>query len=60
MDKLGKIADELFSKHPVKKAMSKNENNGQNKKDYDKIKAIHDTKIEEVKDNEAKGFIPEQ
>ena len=59
-DKFGEIVDELFSKNPAKKAMSKNENNGQSKKDYDKIKAIQDTKIEDVKDGDAKGFAPEQ
>lgn len=59
-DKFGEIVDELFSKHPVKKAMSKNENNGQSKKDYNKIKAIQDAKIEEVRDGEAKEFVPEQ
>jgi len=59
-DKFGEIVDELFSIHPVKKAMSENENNGQSKKDYDKIKNIQDSKIEEIKDDEAKGFVPEK
>ena len=51
-DKFGEKVDELFSKHPVKKAMVINENNGQSKKDYDKIKGIQDEGIQKVKESE--------
>lgn len=55
-DKFGEIVDKIFSKHPVKKAMTNYEKNGQSKKDYDKIKAIQDQGIEDYKDSQAAGF----
>lgn len=39
--------------------MAKFENNGQSTKDYGKIKAVQNQKIEDVKDDNAKGFTPE-